>query len=100
MTDYTAYKLTNKSIGPAHEILDIMAYSQKHPINAHGEVFNETRGLKFGLSLHLHLYSVHASNKGSGESAHMPRLTRAFVTPQCDNSTSNKSHVLAQLVIS
>ena len=40
--------------------------------------------LNFRLNLHLHPYFVYSSSKGSGESAHLPRLTRAFVARQCD----------------
>ena len=43
-------------------------------INAHADATREARGLKFGLSLHLHPYFVYASTEGSGESVHMHRL--------------------------
>ena len=36
------------------------------------------------LSLPLHPYFLYTSRKGSGESVHMCRLTRAFVAPGCD----------------
>ena len=36
------------------------------------------KGLSFGLCLHLHPYFVYTSSDGSGESAHMRRLPRAF----------------------
>ena len=43
------------------------------------------RGQNFNLLLHLHLYFVNASSKGSGESAYLRRLARAFAAGQCDN---------------
>ena len=36
--------------------------------------------LNFDLSLHLHPYFVYASNKDSGEFAHMRGLIRVFAT--------------------
>ena len=49
----------------------LIAIAQKPPINVHADVLSETRGLKFGLSLHLHPYNVYMITEGSGESAHI-----------------------------
>ena len=54
---------------------DIVYQVHKPTIKAHAEVTRWSRRVKLYLSLHLHLYLVYARNEGSGESAHMPRLT-------------------------
>ena len=41
----------------------LIAYVQ---LKTHADVSRESKGLKFGLSLHLHSYFVYASSKGSG----------------------------------
>ena len=38
--------------GPAHDILVLIANSQKSLLNNHAVVYGWTRGLNFGLSLH------------------------------------------------
>ena len=50
----------------------VAAHMQKSPLNAHADISSTARYVSFGLSVHL--YSVYASNVGSGESAHMRRL--------------------------
>ena len=42
-------------------------------INTHADVYSRTRGLSFGLSLHLHLYF--ASSYGSGADSPEPLLS-------------------------
>ena len=42
------------------------------------------RGLKFIVSLHSHPHFVYASSEGSGESAHMRRLTRTLAALRTD----------------
>ena len=59
---------------PAHGTLVPIAYAQKPRFNTHADVPSRARGLKFGLSLHLHPYFMFSSSKGSGESAHWCRL--------------------------
>ena len=55
--------------GPAHEILELIAYAQKSPkINAYVGVSSGARYLNLGLSLHLYPYFGY---EGSGESAHL-----------------------------
>ena len=71
---YTSFTVN----GSAHEISVLIAYAQTPPINARADVSSETRGLNFGLSLHLQPCFVYASREGSGESAHMRRLARSF----------------------
>ena len=51
-----------------------IAYAQKSPLNAHIDVSDRARGLKFVPGLHLHPYFVYASSETSSESAHMRRL--------------------------
>ena len=51
-----------------------IAYAQKPPLDAHADIFSRTRGLNFGLSLHLHSNFVYASKEGSSESTHLRRL--------------------------
>ena len=53
---------------------DVAAHMQKPPLNAHADISSTARYLCFGLSIHLHPYSVYASNVGSGKSAQMHRL--------------------------
>ena len=53
---------------------DTIAYGQMPLLNAHADLFSWTRGLMFGLSLHLHPYFVYVSSEGCGESEHMPRF--------------------------
>ena len=48
------------------------------------DVSSGGRGLNFSLGLHIHQYFVYSSSEGSGESVHLHRLARAFVTWQCD----------------
>ena len=55
--------------------LVLIAYAHKPLITSHSDIPSGARSLNFSFSLHLHPYSVHASNEGSGESAHMRRLT-------------------------
>ena len=56
----------------------------KNPINALADVYSGTEAPNFCLSVHLHSYLAYASNEGSGESAYLRRLARAFVVQQCD----------------
>ena len=58
-----------------HEIVVLIAHAQKLPLNAQVDVSSGARGLKFGTSLYIHTYFVYASSEGSGESAHVRRLT-------------------------
>ena len=48
--------------------------------DAHADV--SVSGLNFYLGLNLYPYLVYASSEGSGESAHLRRLTRAFTARQ------------------
>ena len=41
-----------------HEILVLISYEQKTPINDHDSVSSEAKGINFGLSLHLHPFFV------------------------------------------
>ena len=50
-----------------------------HSLNSHADVYSLARGLKFGLSVHLHHYFVYASCEGSGQSVHLYRLTEPLV---------------------
>ena len=43
-------------IGPANEILALIAHTQKPSINAHADVSCYARDIYFGLRFHLHLY--------------------------------------------
>ena len=52
-----------------HELLLLIAYMHKHPLNAQA-----VRDLKFGLSRYQHPYFEYTSNKGSGECKHMHGL--------------------------
>ena len=49
-------------------------YEQMLHINAYAYVSQETGGLKFGMSLYLHVSFMCPSSKGSGESVHVHRL--------------------------
>ena len=51
--------------------MGLIAYAQKHPLNAFADVASRIRGLNFGLSLHLHQFFAYASSEGSDESAHI-----------------------------
>ena len=61
--------------GPAPGVSLRIAYALIPLINANIDISSEARGPKFGMSLHLHPYFVYTSGEGSGESAHMRRLT-------------------------
>ena len=39
------------------------------------DILSKARGLNFGVNLHLNTYFVFACSEGSGEPAHMHRLT-------------------------
>ena len=71
--------------------------STKSPTKAHIYVYGGARGLNFGLSLHLYLYSVQVSSKGSGESVLMPRLARVFAAGQCNKYISSYIHLWGKL---
>ena len=49
-------------------------HALKPPVNAYADIFSGARGLKFGLSLHLHPYFVYVSSKGSGGSSYLQGL--------------------------
>ena len=62
--------------GSAQDNLVYIAYAQMRVIiNAHANASSRARGRNFSPSLHLQLYFVYASSEGSGESAHMHKLT-------------------------
>ena len=50
---------------PAHEILVLITCAQK-PFNGYAYISRDSRGLNFGLSLHLHSYYVYVSSEGNG----------------------------------
>ena len=54
-------------IEPELEILVLIAYTQTHPLNTQADISSRSRGLNFGLSLHLHPNLVYASRESSGE---------------------------------
>ena len=71
-------------MGPAHKILVLITYAQMPLINSHADISRRANGrLNFSLSLYLHPYFVYESSEGSGESAHLCRLTRAFPALEC-----------------
>ena len=50
---------------PAHEILVLTGFGQnsKPPFNTRADISSRARGVKFGLSLHLHPYYVYGGSK-------------------------------------
>ena len=44
----------------------------------YADLYSKAIGLNFDLSLHIHPYFMYASSIGSGKSAHMRRLARAY----------------------
>ena len=70
--------------GPLHEILVLIAYVQLPLISTHADGLSRSRGLIFGLSRPLLPYCVYGRSDGSGETAHMCRLIRAFAARRCD----------------
>ena len=52
---------------PERDILVLTAHAHQTPLNAHADISTVARGLNFGMSLHLHIYFMHAINEGSGE---------------------------------
>ena len=48
---------------------------KKNHLNTSSEVSRRSRGLNFGLSLHIHPYVVYTSSYGSVEPAEMQQLT-------------------------
>ena len=71
-TDYRIYQ------GPAHEYLARIAYSPKPLINTLAGVSSGAGGLLFGLNPSLPPFLVYARQEGSGKTALMRRLVRAF----------------------
>ena len=72
---------------PVQVILKLMAYlKNEFSLNAPADVslFDGAKDLNFSLNLHLHPNVMHASSKGSDESAQLQlrRLFRAFVARQ------------------
>ena len=59
-------------VSPACEILALITYYHQPTLIVHAEVSCLNTG--------LHLYLVCAGSKGSCESAHLHRLTRAFIS--------------------
>ena len=70
--------------------------SQVPSLNAAAKVSSQALDIKFGLSLHLHPFFVYVSSEGSGESAHLRRLARAFASRNC-NKYKKKSYLRAQM---
>ena len=66
--------------GSVHNIFVLITYTQTPLIKAHAAITRGGNDLNFYLSLHFNPYFVYASCNGSGESAHMCRLTWAFAT--------------------
>ena len=58
---------------PAHEILVLLAYVQKPPLNTLDDIFSGARGLNCGRSLHP--FFVYERSKGTGKYVHFHRLT-------------------------
>ena len=73
-----------ENFGLLHDMLVLIVYAQKPPINAHTEVHVSSIacGLSSSLSIYLLLYFVYVI-KGSVDSAHMRRPNRAFGARQC-----------------
>ena len=70
-----------------YELIDILCddstgctkYAQRPPLNAHdADVSSRARGLKYSLSLNLHLYFVYASTVCSGDTQKMRRVVGAL----------------------
>ena len=53
--------------------LVLIAYALNPHLNAYAGVSNMARNLNVGLGFYHRLYFVHASSKGSGDSAHLCR---------------------------
>ena len=46
-----------------------------YPFNDYAQISRGARGLKFGLSLHIHPYFVYETSKGYDKSGHLRRPT-------------------------
>ena len=75
---YALYDMKKMVYGLTRETLLLIAHAQKPPRKT-SMLF---RGLSISLWLYLHHYFMHASSKGSDESAHMRNLTTAFFARQ------------------
>ena len=67
---------TQKKTSGLVEILMLIAYAQKPPVNVHACV---SSGNMFNRYLGVYPYFVYASFEGYGENAHLCRLARAFI---------------------
>ena len=67
-------------------VTQVLLYGQKPHMNTYVDVPSRARGLNFAPSLHLYPCFVYASSEGSGRSAHLCRLTWAFVAEQCNKN--------------
>ena len=54
--------------GPVDAILVLIACVEMSLTNTYADISSKARDLNFSLSLHLHLYFVHMSSVGTGES--------------------------------
>ena len=52
-------------------------------MNIHADLSSRAKGLKFCLNPYLQTYYMDVSSKCSGKSAHLYRLTSAFIARQC-----------------
>ena len=62
---------------PENDILVLIAYAQKSPLNTYADLPSGPRGFNIGLSLYL--YTNFASIKCFGEYVHLRRLAKASV---------------------
>ena len=60
--------------GHAHEMLILIAFATKPPLNAHTDVSNEARDLNLCLCLYQHSMFAYASREGSSQCAQLHRL--------------------------
>ena len=64
----------SKPIRTANEILELIAYVQKPPLNANADFSSWAKGQNVGLSLYIHTYFEYASSEYSGQSEHLRRF--------------------------
>ena len=64
--------------------LQYVSHMRSHSLNMHAQLSSGASSLNIGLSLHLSHYLQCASSEGSGETARLCSLARAFAARICD----------------
>ena len=81
-------------IGSVHQILVLIAYALKTPLNDHVDISSGARGLNLDTRSHLHPYFVYASSESSGES-HEPSVLARWTNGTINFVRFSKIHYIS-----